>query len=161
MRLAGVKKTSIFDGYGVNYVIYFQGCSHNCEGCHNPSTHDYTGGYDISLEELQKDILATDIITGVTFSGGEPLEQLKDVINIAKWCRKNNLATTLFTGYTCMIELDHLEFIEECGHKIFSKEDSQLLDYIVDGKYVKCLKDIECPFRGSSNQKLLVKDKDY
>lgn len=45
IRLAGIIRESVVDGPGWRFVIFGQGCPHNCEGCQNPETHDFDGGY--------------------------------------------------------------------------------------------------------------------
>ena len=44
IRIAGTVSESIVDGPGIRYTIFTQGCPHHCEGCHNPETHDFSGG---------------------------------------------------------------------------------------------------------------------
>ena len=44
IRIAGTVNDSVVDGEGYRYSIFVQGCPHNCEGCHNPATHDFDGG---------------------------------------------------------------------------------------------------------------------
>ena len=51
IRLAADLQTdSIVDGPGLRAVIWTQGCSHNCPGCQNPTTHDFNGGELIDLD---------------------------------------------------------------------------------------------------------------
>ena len=49
-----IQSDSIVDGEGIRSVIWFQGCSHNCLGCHNPETHDFNAGVEKSIEELKQ-----------------------------------------------------------------------------------------------------------
>ena len=45
IRLAGLEPESIVDGPGYRFTVFVQGCPHNCPGCHNPQTHDFSGGH--------------------------------------------------------------------------------------------------------------------
>ena len=57
IRLAAdLQKDSIVDGVGIRTVIWTQGCSHNCLGCHNPETHDFKAGVEVSLKEMKAQI---------------------------------------------------------------------------------------------------------
>ena len=58
IRLAAeIQTDSIVDGEGIRTVIWTQGCSHNCKGCHNPETHSFEGGFLVDIEDLEKQIL--------------------------------------------------------------------------------------------------------
>jgi anaerobic ribonucleoside-triphosphate reductase activating protein len=173
MRIAGIRKTSLFDGYGVNYVIFVQGCPHECQGCQNPSTHDGSGGYELSLGELQTDIVNSKLITGVTFSGGEPVEQFREVYKLAKWAKKRGLQTTMYTGYKLSIFDDRIEFLQGmyseyssfpvyigARHRM-SRRNFDCFDYIIDGRFEIAQKSLDTPFRGSSNQRILQRGRDY
>lgn len=156
MRISGIRRNSLVDGFGINYVIFLQGCSHNCKGCHNPHTHDYAAGYKITVKELLADILSQrGLITGVTFSGGEPLDQSTEVFKLAQECKKNGLNTTLYTGYDLTPQRP-----TKANQKQFG-EWSKLFDYIIDGLFILNLKDTNLPFRGSSNQRILRLGLDY
>lgn len=72
LRISGIIKDSIVDGPGLRFVVFTQGCNHNCLGCHNPQTHDLKGGYEISVSELAEIMAEQRLIRGVTLSGGEP-----------------------------------------------------------------------------------------
>lgn len=84
IRIAGISKESLVDGPGIRYVIFAQGCLHNCIGCHNPSTHPLDGGYLVDINEIYNDIISNKFIDGVTFSGGEPFLQVNEFTEIAK-----------------------------------------------------------------------------
>ena len=143
MRIAGLRTTSLFDNTGINFVIFFQGCPHHCENCQNQHTWDVNGGYDISFDAITDMISEYEgFITGVTFSGGEPMLHKEDVFNLAMWCKHHGLQTTLYTGYN-FDDLNDLEFI----------------DYVIDGHY-EMDKPTCKPFRGSDNQKRYKKEKD-
>ena len=72
LRLAGTVEDSIVDGPGIRYTIFVQGCPHHCPGCHNPQTHDFAGGYLADPKVLLEEIRKNPLLSGVTFSGGEP-----------------------------------------------------------------------------------------
>lgn len=141
LRVAGIRKTSLVDGFGVNYVIFLQGCSHEpkCKGCHNPITHSATAGYSVTVRELFSDIVSQKLITGVTFSGGEPLDQYKAVVALAKLVRLKGYETTLYTGH--LVDT--------------YPNDLSVFNFIIDGKYDEDQKDITSTLRGSKNQRVL------
>lgn len=154
------------DNIGINYTLFLQGCPHACVGCHNPSTHDLNGGYEITLDELKADILILPLVTGVTFSGGEPLEQYGDVFSLAHWCKQQNLQTTLYTGYRYNgLNYGAHEFFARVGaydkYIHLLQEHMDCLDYIIDGTFEIDKRTLELPFRGSSNQRILKKGVDY
>lgn len=140
MRIAGFRETSLFDGRGINFVIFVQGCKHHCTGCHNPVTWDFNGGREMTLDEIKAIIRQyIGFISGITFSGGDPVEQLEEVGKLAEWAHELQLTTTLYTGY----KLDDIKQHLEMAH----------IDYVIDGKYIDELHSFDYPFRGSSNQK--------
>ena len=141
MRVAGIRETSLFDGIGINFVIFLQGCDHHCDGCQNPQTWDKNGGASITLQGMKKIIEPyIGFIDGITFSGGDPVLQIDEVLGLAYWAKSRDLSTTLYTGYT---------FDEIKGHI-----DLTPFDYIVDGRYEKSKHSLDTPFRGSYNQKM-------
>ena len=52
LRMSGVVEESIVDGPGIRYTVFVQGCPHHCEGCHNPQTHDFNGGYEDDTDRI-------------------------------------------------------------------------------------------------------------
>ena len=100
LRVAGIVKESVVDGPGFRYVIFAQGCTHCCKGCHNPDTHALDGGYVVDSESLIEDIKQSKYIDGVTFSGGEPFLQADAFIHIAEKLKEANISIVCYTGFT-------------------------------------------------------------
>lgn len=140
MRLAGINPTSLFDGVGVNFVVFFQGCEHRCPHCHNPSTWALDGGIDMPFEKLRAEIEKyLPLITGITLSGGDPVYQLDSALEIACWAKSVGLTVTLYTGF---------EFRQLTNMPLTD------FDYIIDGRFVKEQASGNIPFRGSRNQRI-------
>lgn len=147
LRVAGIVKESVVDGPGFRYVIFAQGCTHCCKGCHNPDTHALDGGYVVDNESLIEDIKQSKYIDGVTFSGGEPFLQADAFINIAEKLKEADMNIVCYTGFT-FEEL--MESKDKSRIKLLG-----LVDMLVDGPYMEELKDIGLSFRGSKNQRII------
>ncbi len=146
IRLHGVAPESIVDGPGIRYAIFTQGCPHNCEGCHNPGSHAPQAGYNKDVQSLLHDILENPLLSGVTFSGGEPFMQAEALCILGRSLKERHIHITTFSGYT-------LQALEELAKK--APAVAQLLeitDMLVDGPYVAALYHEELVFKGSSNQ---------
>lgn len=150
IRLAAPLQTdSIVDGEGIRTVVWTQGCSHNCLGCHNPETHDFNGGYLESIEDLKKEISELVNQQGVTFSGGDPLYQVDAVLELVKFCQSINLNVWLYTGFT----FEELRIMMKRNTKL--KELLMNVDALVDGKFLLEEKSYDVKFRGSKNQRII------
>ena len=79
IKLFGLANDSIVDGPGLRFAVFTQGCHHNCEGCHNPGSHDPEGGYWEDCDVIIKKIKENPLLDGITFSGGEPFLQAEDL----------------------------------------------------------------------------------
>ncbi len=151
MKIAGRHATSLVDGKGVNYTLFVQGCQHGCEGCQNPSTWDMNGGKEMTLEEIKNDIQSfVPPVSGVTFSGGDPVYQLKDTLELARWAQTCGLRTTLYTGFSIS------EVFSKLAEEKCSVSDAPF-DYIVDGCFIQSEKSTDFAFRGSANQNIYKK----
>ena len=100
LRIAGTVNDSIVDGPGIRFSIFVQGCPHNCEGCHNPQTHDFNGGAIFTTEELLDKVKGNPLLDGVTFSGGEPFCQAEALAKLGKDIKALGLNIITYTGYT-------------------------------------------------------------
>ncbi len=150
VRLANkIQKDSIVDGEGLRAVIWFQGCKHNCIGCHNPETHIMSGGFEITTEEMKKEIDKFVIQDGVTFSGGDPFYQLEGFLDLCVFIKQKKLNIWAYTGYTFeeLIELS-------TNNKIYI-DILNNIDVLVDGKFILEEKSLNMLFRGSKNQRII------
>jgi anaerobic ribonucleoside-triphosphate reductase activating protein len=138
---------SIVDGPGIRYVIFTQGCPHHCEGCHNPQTHDFAAGEEADIEKIINEILGNPILSGVTFSGGEPFCQAEALVPIAEVIKNHGKHLMIYTGYL----LEHLRKMDNEGVKRLL----ELADVIVDGPFVLEEKNLTLSFRGSENQRVI------
>ena len=100
VRLAGIAYESLVNGPGMRRVFFAQGCKHKCKGCFNPETHSFEDGEIMDMDKLIKDVLDNPILKGVTFSGGDPIEQAHSFAYMAKAFKNSNLNIWCYTGYT-------------------------------------------------------------
>ena len=149
VRLAGIAYESLVNGPGMRRVFFAQGCKHKCEGCFNPETHSFDGGEIMDMDKLIKDVLDNPMLKGVTFSGGDPIEQAHSFAYMAKAFKKANLNIWCYTGYTFEEILDRMEENKEL------KELINNIDVLVDGKFQLNNKKEGLKFRGSTNQRLI------
>ncbi|RBP64516.1 ribonucleoside-triphosphate reductase class III activase subunit [Alkalibaculum bacchi] len=148
IRVAGIVKESIVDGPGIRYVIFAQGCKHNCPGCHNPRTHSFDEGYMVDIDDIIKELSLNPLLDGITFSGGEPLEQGDEFLDLAKRIKENsNLNIMVYTGYL-------YEAIIHSQNNSW-KELLHLCDILVDGPFMEKEKDYRLVFKGSKNQRII------
>lgn len=156
MRYHNITKDDMLNGDGLRVVLWVAGCSHNCPGCHNPQTHDPNGG--IPFDEAAKAELYAeldkDYVSGITFSGGDPMHEAncQCVLGLIKEIRERYPEKTIwcYTGYT-------LEQIKD-GDNEARKEIVRNIDVLVDGRFVESLKDVNYPWAGSTNQRVLRGD---
>ncbi|MCR5699153.1 MAG: anaerobic ribonucleoside-triphosphate reductase activating protein [Treponemataceae bacterium] len=147
LNIAGLVNDSIVDGPGIRFTVFAQGCSHNCEGCHNPETHEFGTGVNYTINEILREIQANPLVRGVTFSGGDPFFQAEGFAELAKELKKLKYEVACYTGFTW-------EYLIGCGdvHKI---ELLKNLDVLVDGPFILAKKNLDLLFRGSSNQRII------
>ena len=99
VRLSGIAYESLVNGPGLRRVFFAQGCAHNCDGCFNPSTHDFNGGELRNIDDLIQDVKINPLIKGITFSGGDPFYQAEAFAYMAEEIKKLKLNIWCYTGY--------------------------------------------------------------
>ncbi len=149
LRLAGVVRESIVDGPGLRFTIFCQGCPHACEGCHNPETHDFKGGYMCSFEKIIAAIEKNPIVKGVTFSGGEPFCQPKEFYELGSILKEKGINLMCYSGWT------YEELLEKATTEEYVGKLLNILDYLVDGRFIQSERDLTLLFRGSKNQRYI------
>lgn len=142
-----IQRDSIVDGEGIRSVIWTQGCPHHCPFCHNPNTHSYESGFLLNVDDILKKIDKLEGQDGLTFSGGDPMEQPIPCTEIAKYAKNHGLNIWCYTGYT----------FEE----LLNKKEKEIIDFLhqidvlVDGKFIYEEKSYDLLFKGSKNQRLI------
>lgn len=147
MRYHNITKEDMLNGDGLRVVLWTAGCAHHCRNCQNPVTWDPEGGLPFDEDACQEiwEELEKDYISGLTFSGGDPLypDNREELTALIREVRKRYPRKTiwLYTGYLWE-EIRHLELIP-------------YVDVVVDGRFVEELKDNNLPWKGSSNQRVI------
>lgn len=147
IRIAGTVNDSIVDGPGLRFTVFTQGCSHHCPGCHNPETHDPTGGKEEDTAEIIAKMKKNPLLSGLTLSGGDPLEQAAPCLELAKAAHGAGLNVWTYTGYT--------------WEALMEKNDADQMallretDVLVDGPFLQGQKSLELDYCGSKNQRLI------
>lgn len=147
MRYHNITKDDMLNGDGLRVVLWVAGCSHCCKECHNPITWDPDGGllFDDKAKKELFDQLDENYISGITFSGGDPLHSANrlDVRKLMEEIKEKypNKTIWLYTGYSW----------EEIWHYPMMK----YIDVLVDGEFKIELKDTKLLWKGSSNQRVI------
>lgn len=143
LRVIDIIEGTSVDGPGLRTSIYFAGCDHHCQGCHNPSTWSHKAGRDMTVDELLQYVEKADF--NVTLSGGDPIYQAKKLLPFVKRLRENGRTIWLYTGFT----------IEQLHEMPDAMALFPYLEAIVDGPYIENMRDTSLRFRGSSNQRII------
>lgn len=143
MRIIDYTPNSIVDGTGVRQVFWLAGCPHYCKGCHNPQTWNPLSGEDWTLGKVLE--TAFESPYNVTFSGGEPFMQARELHGACLSLRKHNKHIWIYTGF---VWEDLIK--DPTAYDILCN-----IDVLVDGRFIKELADPTLKFRGSSNQRII------
>ena len=157
MNYALIRENDIANGPGVRTSLFVSGCRHRCKGCFNPETWNFSYGNPFTQNEINYIIEATkpSFVDGLTLLGGEPFEpenqsalvellkQFKQQLPSKKvWC---------YTGFS----FENSLLPKYLNNEEHVKELLELIDVLVDGKFVEELKNSALLFRGSSNQNII------
>lgn len=150
IRLASeLQIDSVVDGLGIRTVLWTQGCSHNCLGCHNPCTHDFNGGFLRDIESVKEDIACLEFQDGITFSGGDPFFQAEQCAILAEYTKSLGMDVWCYTGFTFE------KLLEMSKSNLCIINFLENIDVLVDGKFELEKRDLSLEFRGSSNQRII------
>lgn len=145
IQVLDIIEDTMVDGPGFRTSIYCAGCHHECPGCHNPQSWNPGGGHPMTTDEVMK-IIVADPYANVTFSGGDPMYQAEGFTELARAIRSQTQKTIwCYTGFTfeAIVKIPrYRQLLDE-------------IDVLVDGPFVKSLRDEDLLFRGSSNQRLI------
>lgn len=143
MRILDIIEATTVDGPGFRAAVYFAGCAHACPGCHNPQSHPFDSGYEISVEELASSLIEMGL--DVTLSGGDPAYQAVEAARLAGMMHSAGRSVWLYTGFNfdeLLADADRRRLVES-------------VDVVVDGPFIESKRDINLQFRGSSNQRII------
>lgn len=146
IRIFGTVNDSIVDGPGLRYALFTQGCPHHCLGCHNPSSHDFQGGYLVDTDDLIKEIKENPLLDGITLSGGEPFMQIEPLIDFVKKMKQKHLHIMIYSGYT----YEEIQILGDAAKELLS-----LCDTLVDGRFELSQRSLSLLYKGSSNQRII------
>lgn len=152
MNYHNITHDDMLNGSGLRVCLWCSGCNHYCPGCQNKQTWDYNSGipFDDNAEKELIDILKKDYISGITFTGGDPLytSNLDVILHICQKIRSlfgDTKSVWLYTGYK----------FEEIVNDHKRMEIVKLCDVIVDGKFELEKADVNYHWAGSTNQRII------
>ena len=144
MRYHNITKDDMLNGDGLRVVLWVAGCAHACPGCHNPVTWDPEGGlpFDEAARREIYEELEKDYVSGITFSGGDPLHpaNIRGVTELARQIRSDFPDKTIWL-YT--------------WNGVRDLEVARYVDVLVDGTFQEAKKDNTLRWKGSSNQQVI------
>ncbi|WP_317177997.1 anaerobic ribonucleoside-triphosphate reductase-activating protein [Pectobacterium sp. HCp5_1] len=138
----------VVNGPSTRCTLFVAGCVHECVGCYNKSTWRLNSGQPFTQE--QEDRIIADLQDtaiprqGISLSGGDPLHprNVPDILRLVERIRAECPGKDIWvwTGYVLA------ELTPEQQRVV------DLINVLVDGKFVQDLKDPALIWRGSSNQ---------
>lgn len=147
MRYHNITKDDMLNGDGLRVVLWVAGCSHGCRGCHNPVTWDPQGGLPFTEKECCEIFqeLEKDYVSGITFSGGDPLHpaNIDEITRLADRIKKKYPKKTIWL-YTGALWED-----------LKSENILQYLDVLVDGEFKLEQMNLGLEWKGSANQRVI------
>ena len=158
MHYGELKKCDIANGIGVRVTLFVSGCTNHCPDCFQPQTWDFDYG-KVFTDKTKAEIFAEldkSYVNGLTVLGGEPFEpkNQRELLPLLREVREKYPDKTVwcFTGFRLEDEL-----LREGSYPRCEVTDGMLacIDVLVDGRFVKELKDISLQFRGSRNQRVI------
>lgn len=157
MNYADIKYCDIANGVGVRTSLFVSGCRNQCPLCFNPETWSFDFGQPFTpeVEDAIIQSLQPSYIAGLSVLGGEPLEpeNQEALVPFLKRVREAvpHKSIWLYTGFTW----EEITEGPSRAHLLNAGYILDLIDVLVDGRFVQAQKDITLRFRGSANQRLI------
>ena len=147
ISVLNIIEDTMVDGPGFRTSIYCAGCQHQCPGCHNPQSWDFSGGQTMTTDDIMRIVESDPYARGVTFSGGDPMYQPEGFAELARaihdrtpqkdiWC---------YTGFV------YEQLLTNPRQRALLEQ----VDVLVDGPFVRAQRDETLVFRGSRNQRII------
>lgn len=166
MLIHSILDSSSVNGPGNRAVIWTQGCDLNCAGCWNQDTHAFHGKH-WTARELVHRIARIPGIDGVTFSGGEPMQQFDDGLDLFIAFLKDEcpeLSFGMYTGYTAQeLEAGKYRWSVSNHRRVPQYQKAEAwswlktqLDFAVMGRFNQEQLDSSRPLCSSRNQHLVL-----
>lgn len=147
MRYHNITKDDMLNGDGLRVVLWVAGCTHCCKDCQNPVTWDPDGGilFDEAAKQEIFEQLDRSYISGITFSGGDPLHDANrlDVKNLMMEIKEKYPDKTIWL------------YSGDSWEDVYQYQLMQYVDVMVDGEFKTDLKDVKLMWKGSSNQRVI------
>lgn len=133
------------NGPGLRFVLWTQGCSKGCKNCFNPETWSFEKYKLLTPLEIFE-LIKNSSVSGVTITGGDPLEQPEELLELLVLLESLNLSNgiILFTGFT----------IDEINKDFLLRKSLDYIDVLIDGRFEKDQR-ISSSLRGSENQNII------
>ena len=162
MNYHNITTDDMLNGSGLRTCLWCSGCSHYCYKCQNPQTWGVNSGipFDEKAEKELFEKLSKDYISGITFTGGDPLNtnNLSEVLRLCKKFRilfGNSKNIWIYTGYTWDDILHESTTSDSKLEHDMRKQIIELSDVLVDGKFNEDFLSVEYPWAGSTNQRII------
>ncbi|MCW5979605.1 MAG: radical SAM protein [Bryobacteraceae bacterium] len=168
MLIHGFVSGNRVNGPGLRAVVFFQGCTLHCRFCWNPKSHAFIGD-ERSVAEVARWVLCAheeSPLDGVTFSGGEPMQQADALLELIESFRDllPSLSFGMYSGYS---EQELADGRYWCRSELTRRAKQEIwrlirrrLDFGVLGRYVAS-RPTSLPLRTSANQKLVLFSERY
>lgn len=118
LNVHSIETLGAFDGPGIRYVLFLQGCPFQCQYCHNRDTWSTRINKMMSVDDIIIDYNQYKSFYkkgGITVSGGEPLLQMKGLIELFKRAKIEGIHTCLDTSAACFSVKESEDFKQLMG----------------------------------------------
>jgi len=156
LKVFGIVEEDSVNAPGISLSVFLQGCWHpegtpemdehgHCYGCHNPQSHPRDSGEIYTSDALYELLKKNPLQKTLVLSGGEPICQAKELVDLCKKVHEDGYPIWLYSGYT----FEQLLTIPEW------RDLAPYITVLVDGPFIPSLKSLRLKHRGSKNQRLL------